>query len=154
MSIQDFSEIQYVSVYENDSSIIKLATLIPTESFQLQKVMAKVYLQGSFTNESIKLKLHSSDYYGIDFAESNTISLENAGTNFIGWITFEFNRPELFNGFIYQLSAVTSGYTRNANIKYISFVYDWPVRFYTSTNLIYTLVPSSYPKALQIFGRQ
>ena len=154
MSIKDFPSIQYVSVLENDSDMMKLATWIPTESFQLQKVMIKLYLEGNFPNESQKLRLHSSDYYGINFAESNTIELDNAGTNFLGWVTFDFNREELYSGFTYQLTAISNGYTRNADLKYISFVHDWPLRFYSSTNIVYQYIPSKYPKAMQIFGRQ
>jgi hypothetical protein len=154
MSIKQFNNFQDVSVLQNDSDIMKLALLLPTESFQLQYIMAKVYLQGSFTNESLKLRLHSSDNYNLILAESNSVNLDNSGTNYLGWIRFDFNRQELFSGFTYHLTAVSNGYTRNGDILYISFVHDWPIRFYSSTNIAYTSIPSAYPKALQVFGRQ
>lgn len=156
MSIKDFNSIQDVSVLESDSDTMKLALIIPSENFELTSIMVKVYLQGTFTNESLKLKLHSSDNYNIILAESDTIELDNAGVNYMGWLRFDFEnvRPQLFSGLTYHLNAVSLGYTRNADIKYISFVHDWPLRFYTSTNIVYTGIPSAYPKALQIFGRQ
>lgn len=154
MSIKQFNDFQDVSVLENDSDMMKLALLLPSESFQIQYIMAKVYLQGSFLNESLKLRLHSSENYNLILAESNLVNLENAGLNYLGWIRFDFNREELYSGFTYHLTAVSNGYTRNADISYISFVHDWPIRFYSSTNVAYTGIPSAYPKALQIFGRQ
>lgn len=154
MSIKQFNDIQDVSVLANDVDVMNLALLLPTENFQLQYIMAKVFLQGSFLNESLKLRLHSSDNYNLVLAESNLVNLENAGINFMGWVRFDFNRQELYSGLTYHLTAVSNGYTRNADIKYISFVHDWPIRFYSSTNIVYTSIPSAYPKALQIFGRQ
>lgn len=154
MSIQDFNYIQEVSVLEDDTDTMKLALIVPSENFELTSIMVKVYLQGTFTTEKMKLKLHSSDNYNIILAESNEIELDNSGTNFLGWLRFDFERPQLFSGLTYHLNAISSGYTRNADIKYISFVHDWPIRFYSSTNVSYTGIPSAYPKALQIFGRQ
>jgi hypothetical protein len=154
MSIKQFNDFQDVSVLENDSDIMKLALLLPSESFQLKNIMAKVFLQGSFLNESLKLRLHSSENYNLILAESEPVNLDNAGINFLGWINFEFGRQEIASGLTYYLTAVSNGYTRNGDISYISFVHDWPIRFYSSTNIAYTGVPSAYPKALQIFGRQ
>lgn len=154
MSIKQFSKYLNVSVLEDDADVMKLAILNVNESAELQYIKAMVYIQGTMTNERLKLKIHSSANTNLLIAESNEVRLSNAGQNFFGLIRFDFPKTPIHSGFDYHLNAYSENYTRIADTHYISFVHDWPNRSYSSVNVIHINNPMTFPMAVEIFGRK
>ena len=114
----------YLIELRDDAQEVDLGSFTKTDTIQLKYARIFVYLKGSFSNESITLYLkNGATTYSSTF---NLSDVDMGSDDWIGWLRFDFNMEFLADGETYDMSAITTNYTRTPT-KDISISYDFPV---------------------------
>lgn len=127
MSIKNFSQQQYFTDVRNDTQEVNLGSFTQDRVTKLGNIRLFLYLKGAFTNE--QLTLHVKDHTDsptTDFTATVDVSdVPDAGTDWLGWVRFDFNKEFILSSTEYFLTIETANYTESAS-KYIGVAYDYP----------------------------
>ncbi len=97
-----------------------------------------------------RLRLHTSPDMNSVYAQSNLIDISEIPHDyFYGNIRFDFDRCVLAKGKSYYVSIASSGYTRNGDTSYMSWVHDKPL----TTNDTTGNWPIEFPVRMEVFAR-
>ena len=126
MSIQQFSNDQYFIDARSDTQEVNLGSFNQDRVTKLGNVRLFLYLKGSFTNEQITLHVKDDpDSPTTDYTATVDISdVPTAGSHWLGWVRFDFNKEFINESTEYYLTAETANYTEGT--EYIGFAFDYP----------------------------
>ena len=152
MSFKDFSNVQYVKTID-DGEIIKIGSFKVQNSLELafMRVMI-IFSNYPVTNETAKLNIHSAE--SVD-SETILFSSQDAqlslisglANNWIGFLTFTFDRQPITSARTYYPTFEVSNYNR-VDDSYIGLSADFPFPIYDNSEPIVT----DHPLAMSIFG--
>jgi hypothetical protein len=127
MSIEQFSEQQYFTDVRNDTQEVNLGSFTQDRVTKLGNIRLFLYLQGAFTNEQLTLHVKDDpDSPTTDFTATVDVSdVPDAGTHWLGWVRFDFNKEFINEATEYFLTIETANYTESAS-KYIGVAFDYP----------------------------
>lgn len=128
MSIYNFSRDQYVRIFGEDE-VVKISTHgLP--SCELGNMRVRVYSKGTNTGAKIKLIIFPKDNTSTSVATSDEVLITDLGTNFLGFVRFDFSKENISIG-EYDIYAKISSYTRNGDVDFFSLLYDFPIQIYS-----------------------
>lgn len=125
MPFTQFPEFTWIRTIDTNEQV-DLATITPSRTMELIHIRPLIYRQGSAT-ANLQLTLHTSTNYNVTYASSNTVasSTWGSGTNYLGWIRFDFNREVLRANQTYYLTMKTSSYTGTSSV-FFALTFDSP----------------------------
>lgn len=160
MAFLNFAENQLITVMDT-SDTIDFGAFQAEESMEIAHIRAAIYVQGTASaggSETLQLRLHTSTDLTASYAQSNVVTLDSiitdiggANQGVIGWARFDFSRENINKELNYQVSAVATNYTRNADTFYIGFLRDFPFPIY-SGGLTPPTFYGDHLLGMQIFG--
>lgn len=155
MAIQPFNDILYVEALDTGTPVI--AEVTPSNNLELAYIRAFIYMQGAPSATSkCYLQVHTSSNTSRVYAESDRVNLSSfsLGDNSLTWVRFDFGGQTMLSGRKYYISIHHENYTKSGETHYLSIVYDWPMRGNPNGDAATAVHPTTFPKAIQIFGRE
>lgn len=130
MAFQNFAAKQQVKVIET-GELVQAGGITTGKSQDLQNIVLGVYKQGPHAGtEKLRLKLFSDKAMTKLYATSAwsaVASIPGIGTNWIGWLRFDFSGDHLNGLLTYWVGVEAAGYTRNGDTFYLSLLRDWGI---------------------------
>lgn len=141
-------EVGWFVVHEIDSEPILLGDFIQ----QTESVLKNIKV-GFFKNNCVgqfRLRIHTNPDCNVNYSVSNWVDIEEiADIRFWGNLRFDFNKCVLSIGKTYWVTIESSGYTRNADVSYMSYIFDNP----ETTNVSSGNWPTEFPLRMEIFNK-
>jgi hypothetical protein len=117
-------------IFDENESIV-LGALDPEDSFFLKHIRVKILIKkiSVITNEVLTLNLLSTNNTVLEsdsiiLSELDYAGIDGAGSDFMGWIRFDFNDYPLMDA-SYNLSLTITNYVRDTDTSFIAAVYDY-----------------------------
>ena len=131
MARNDFPNNQYYRVADGGSDRPDLGTYkikAGNPDREVNYAVMHMYIQGTAAaGTRCKIQFSLDPEFNYVHADSEWRDLDGLGANFLGKIRFDFNDLPVFAaGQSYLVRAVFTGYTRNGDVHWIGFKYDWP----------------------------
>lgn len=119
---------------------------------ELVHIVMRLYRIGALEGtERMRLNVYRDEDCTKLYASSDWIDIADIpGGSAAGWfgdVRFDFASPNINKNYRYYFAVETDGYTRNKNVRYIAFMYDWPDPIYEQTNA------PDYALQIAIYGR-
>lgn len=131
MSFLNFSEYLFVRI-SNESETVKIATHEIVTGGELGNMRVMVYLKGSVSG-NIQLKIYPKDNASVPICSSNIVDISTIGSDFLGFVRFDFQRENFPNGAQFDIFADVTSYTRSGEVSYLSLVFDFPCPVYDNS---------------------
>jgi hypothetical protein len=129
MAFQDFPETLYFKTVDT-SEKVNLMNFTPGSDNQLKHGRVMLYIAGAVTTEQVRLNVNPSETNGNPIFSSDWSDLSDitthTGTDWIGWLRFDFSEKHLDSDVTYTMQLETNNYTRNGDTTYLAVAYDWP----------------------------
>lgn len=140
MAFQQFSEVQYVKVFDTDEEI-KCGGFQVANNTELEAIRLGIFVEGTLSgSEQIRCNIYSnagaskllfrsawSDLSDLEYSNGSTVT-----GDFIGVVRANFSRQNLNKNITYYATMELNNYTRNGDTFYISGVFDYPFPRYSS----------------------
>lgn len=130
MAYSQYSKFQEVIVFETGIKQAIGDISVP-EDLELASIVLHLYKNGTLAgNEQIRINLHSTNRYNSPFSSSDWVSvssIQGLTPNWIGRVSFSFNRVYLDSNETFYAEIETNNYTRNGDTFFLSIATDWPV---------------------------
>lgn len=128
MAFKNFAALQQVKVIET-GELVQAGGITLGKSQDLANIVVAVYKQGAHAGtEKLRVKLFTDQAMTKLYATSAwsaVAAIPGIGTNWIGWLRFDFAGEHLNGQLQYWVGVETTGYTRNGNTFYLSLLRDW-----------------------------
>ena len=153
MSILNFSDKLTVLSIESSTSDQNLGSFNNgADARQLKHIKVFMYFDGQFSAEKLTLSITDSLTAPTVTYSSDTINVIDidplliSGTDFLGWVRFDFNKEWLDVSAVYYVYITSANYTESAS-KNINLVFDYPIPIYgTRLNMA-----QRHPVGMEIF---
>lgn len=107
------------------------------DNWILKNIRVACYIKGVPTGyEFLKIEVCSDQNGTVSIFDSDTIRLNDVliTGNQIGWLNFPVSKHNVSKNGIYYPYITHTGYVRNTNNFYISFLKDFPIQIYSTEN--------------------
>lgn len=123
-----------------------------TAHLELVHIVMRLYRIGTLAGtERVRINVYTDAECTKAYTYSEWVALEDVpGVGAAGWfgdVRFDFAYENISSNKRYYFAIETDGYTRNKNVMYIAFLYDWPDPIYEQTNA------PDYALQIAIIGR-
>lgn len=142
MSIYNFSKDVFCRINNENETFDASIMLLPAG--EISKLRFKVYKKGPVSG-SVVVKIFPNNS-SVAIATSAPVALSSIQDNFFGFISFDFNRENISNGY-YRIEVSVSGYNGSSSGDFMSFIYDYPVGIYSDD----LGGPLTNPLAIEVF---
>ena len=129
MAFQDFPETLIFKTIDT-SEKVNLANMTVARDQQLTYARMMLYIAGAVTTEQLRINVNPSETNENPIFSSSWSNLSDitthTGTDWIGWLRFDFSEQHLDSDIAYTMQLETNNYTRNGDTTYLAVAFDWP----------------------------
>lgn len=161
MAFKQFNDYQLIKTIDT-SEVLEIGQLTPKNNGELKYIRLCLFKHGTLSPVNITLtcKIHTSSDLTAVYAASTAVTLIdvegadylNTSGDWISWVRFDFDRPNINKNISYYVSLTTANYTRNSDTFYIGCAYGYPYPTYDPDTNINNFTDG--PLAMQWFSYQ
>lgn len=139
MATYQFPKDLYIQTLETGAEGY-IGSYTPSTGMEIQYGLLHIFKKGTpGGTEQLRLRVYSDPTFQSNLFNSDWLSVSDitdgfgTSSDWIGSIRFDFARQNMAANRTYYVRIESSNYTRNGEIYYIGFTYDWPETVNTQT---------------------